>query len=281
MKFISLFLILFSTSLFADTLSRINQSNEINVGFRPTSIPLSFIDTEGNPQGYAIDISQQIIQSIKDKLKNPNLKVNWIKINPSTRLPLIISGKIDFECSATIKTPQREKQVAFGPTYYVAELGYLYNHTNVDIKNGVVVGKRLAVVDGTLAQYYHEKLNSNKLIHTKENAEAMLLLEQGRADVITQDDVLLASLKAKNKNKNQYTLTSNKNEVYPNACVFSKNDPEFAKLVNDTIKAYAKSGALEACYQQWFMSPIPTLNNLIINLPMNAPTQHIIRQLKE
>jgi hypothetical protein len=56
-----------------------------------------------------------------------------------------------------------------------------------------------------------------------------------------------------------------------------KNDPDFKKLVDDTLIAMMKSGEFEKLYDKWFMQPIPP-RNVPLGMPMGTELR---RNLKE
>jgi glutamate/aspartate transport system substrate-binding protein len=65
------------------------------------------------PTGYAVDICLKFVDAIKKELKAPNLKVHYLLVTPSSRIPAIIEGKADMECGSTTNNAERRKQVSF------------------------------------------------------------------------------------------------------------------------------------------------------------------------
>jgi glutamate/aspartate transport system substrate-binding protein len=47
-----------------------------------------------------------------------------------------------------------------------------------------------------------------------------------------------------------------------------KNDPQFKKLVDDTLAGIMKSGEINQIYDKWFMKPIPP-KGVNMNFPMS------------
>lgn len=71
------------------------------------------------------------------------------------------------------------------------------------------------------------------------------------------DDALLAGERAKAKNPDEWVIvgTPQSHEAY--GCMLRKNDPEFKKLVDDTIAQVQTSGEAVKWYERWFTQPIP------------------------
>ena len=83
------------------------------------------------------------------------------------------------------------------------------------------------------------------------------MLESGRAVAFMMDDALLAGERAKAKNAAQWDIvgTPQSREAY--GCMLRKDDPQFQKLVNDTIAEVQTSGEAEKWFDRWFTQPIP------------------------
>ena len=55
-----------------------------------------------------------------------------------------------------------------------------------------------------------------------------------------------------------------------------REDPEFKKLVDETLVGMMKSGEMERLYNKWFMSPIPP-DNINLQMPMSEMLQDLLR----
>ncbi len=53
------------------------------------------------------------------------------------------------------------------------------------------------------------------------------------------------------------------------ACVLPRNEPEFKRLVDDTIARLMASGELERIHERWFMRPLGTGGHAL-GLPISA-----------
>jgi glutamate/aspartate transport system substrate-binding protein len=101
------------------TLKKIKETGAITIGHRESSIPFSYLDDKQQPVGYAMDLCMKVVDAVKADLKLPNLKVNLQPVTSANRIPLMQNGTIDMECGSTTNSVERQKQVAFGPTYFV------------------------------------------------------------------------------------------------------------------------------------------------------------------
>ena len=51
------------------TLRKIKDTGVINIGYRDSSIPFSYLDDNQKPVGFAIDICLKIVEAVKKELK--------------------------------------------------------------------------------------------------------------------------------------------------------------------------------------------------------------------
>ena len=95
------------------TLDKIKQTGIVQLGYRETSRPFSFRGSDGQPAGFSIDLCLQVAGALRESLKLPGLKVNWVPVTPADRITKLVNGAIDLECGSTTITFGRMEQVAF------------------------------------------------------------------------------------------------------------------------------------------------------------------------
>lgn len=258
----------------AGTLKKIKDSNTLVLGHRESSIPFSYLDDKQQPIGYAMDLCYKVVDAVKKQLNLPNLQVKLNPVTSQTRIPLMTNGTIDMECGSTTNSLERQKQVAFGVSYYVTEVR-MVTKANSGVKSlSDLNGKAVVTTTGTTSDRLireHEKGKSIdvKNVYGKDHAESFLMVETDRAAAFVMDDILLAGLMANSKNPKDYAIVGETLRVEPYGVMMRKDDPQFKKLVDDTLSAVMKSGEAEKLYNKWFMSPIPP-KGINLNLPLGT-----------
>lgn len=96
----------------------------------------------------------------------------------------------------------------------------------------------------------------------------MLTLQSGRAAAFMEDDILLASLKARTPDPASYTFLPETYALVPYGLMLPKGDAELKALTDDVLKGMMASGAFTKLYAKWFESPIPP-NGDNLNFPMS------------
>src|SRR5664280_2881525 len=81
------------------TLEKIVASKTFAIAYREESVPFSFIDSSGNPKGYAIDICLKIAEEIKTQFKLDKLDIKYVPITRQTRSAEIADGAANGECA--------------------------------------------------------------------------------------------------------------------------------------------------------------------------------------
>jgi glutamate/aspartate transport system substrate-binding protein len=257
------------------TLKKAKDTGAFTIGYRESSIPFSYLDDKQQPIGYAMDLCMKVFDAVKTELKMPNLKLNLQSVSSSNRIPLLQNGTIDLECGSTTNSVDRQKQVSFGPTYFVINVSAAVKKSS-GIKNMAdLAGKTISTTSGTTAvpllkQYEKTKSADIKEIYGKDHAESFLLLSQDRVAAFVMDDILLAGQIANSSNPGEYVILPESLRTEPYSMMLRKDDPQFKALVDKTIGGVMKSGEIHKIYAKWFTSPIPP-KGVNLNFPETAP----------
>jgi glutamate/aspartate transport system substrate-binding protein len=263
------------------TLKKIKDTGTITIGHRDSSIPFSYYDENQKPVGYAMDICYKIVDAVKKKLNMPNLKVALNPVTSATRIPLMANGTIDLECGSTTNNAERKQQVDFGMTYFVVKYRYVTKASSGMDKMADMKGKTMVSTAGTTDIKALNELNTAQnygmnILSAKDHAEAFLMVETGRAAAFLMDDILLYGLVANSKNPKEFHISSESLGVEPYSLMLRKDDPQFKKVVDDTMTQLYKSGEIEKIYHKWFESPIPP-KGINLNFPISDSLKKVFQ----
>lgn len=268
------------------TLRKIKQTGTITIGHRESSIPFSYLDNRAEPIGYAMDLCMKIVDAVKKDLNMPDLKVRMQPVTSSNRIPLLKNGTIDLECGSTTNSVARQKQVAFGPTYFLINVTAAVKKTSNIASIAELNGKTVSTTSGTtsvplLRSYQKGKDQSGKEIIVKEiygkdHAESFLLMAEDRAVAFVMDDILLAGQIANAKRPGNYKILPESLRQEPYSMVLRKDDPQFKALVDKSVGDVMLSGEINQIYAKWFMTPIPP-RKLNLNFPMPAALEEAFK----
>jgi glutamate/aspartate transport system substrate-binding protein len=285
MKFSALFCATLLTGFAAHaqdsgTLGKIAETGEIVVGHRDGALPFSYYDDQQQAIGYAMDLCASVVDAVKSKLNKPDLKVIYMPVTGTTRIPLLANGTIDMECGTTTNNVDRQKQVTFSTTYFVAGVRILSKKTAPIETLAETKGMIVATLAGTTSVKIINLANTAdsldlNILATKDLGEGMLMLETGRAAALIFDDVSIAGAAAISKSPGDYQISSEGLSVEPYGVMLRRDDPEFKKLVNATLEELYESGEIKGIYDKWFTQPIPP-RGITLNFPMSAQLKNVI-----
>lgn len=262
------------------TLKKIADSGQITLGHRDGAVPFSYYDDNQKPIGYAMDICNAVVDAVKVRINKPQLTVNTLPVTGTTRIPLLANGTIDMECGTTTNNAERQKQVAFSTTYFVAAVRILSKKSAPVADMAQLKGKTIVTLSGTTSVKIVNDANNAQhlgmtILMAKDLAEGMLTLETGRAVALIFDDVSLAGARATAKSPAAFQISEQPLSVEPYGIMLRRNDEQFKQLVNDTIAGLYKSGAITGIYNKWFIQPIAP-RGVNMQFPMSPQLQRAI-----
>jgi ABC-type amino acid transport substrate-binding protein len=272
-----------STTVFAQdaqtALAKIQAANTIVIGHRETSVPFSYVDANNEVIGFSQDICNKIIDAVKSKIKKPDLKVRFIPVTSQNRIALVQNGTVDLECGVTTNLKARQAQVTFSDTFFVATTRLLTRKDSGIKDFPDLAGKTVVTNQGTTSERILRKMNEEKkmnmqIISAKDYGEGRLTLETGRAVAYMMDDVLLAGTRSLSAKPSEYVLvgTPQSSEAY--GFMLRKDDPDFKKLVDDTMREVMKGPEIKTMYAKWFTKPVPP-KNINFDFPMSDALQKL------
>jgi len=240
-----------------DTLKRIRETGAILIGVRESSVPFSFLDANKSPQGYSVDICLKVADAIKAELKMPRLEIKFVPVSSANRIPMLLEGKIDLECGSTTNTRDRQKQVAFAYTTFVAGIKMLAKKSSNISGIEDLRGKTIVVTKGTTSEQMmniknvEQSLKLNIIVSPDHN-ESFRTVDEGNAVAFPMDDVLLYGLISKSKKPDDFAVVGRYLSVEPYAIMMRKDEPQLERIVNRAISDLFASGDIRKLYAKWF-----------------------------
>ena len=247
------------------TMKKIRDTGSITIGHRESSIPFSYLDGNNRPVGYAMDLCLRVVDAVKTELKLPNLKTIFQTVTSANRIPLLQNGTIDLECGSTTNSIDRQKQVAFGPTYFVINVTAAVKKSSGVKSLAELNGKTISTTQGTTAvplmRKYEKTSNVDvREIYGKDHGESMQLLATDRVVAFVMDDVLLAGQIANQPTPGEYVILAESLRTEPYGPMLRREDAQFKALIDRVLGGIMKSGEIEKIYAKWFTSAIPPRN---------------------
>ena len=99
----------------------------------------------------------------------------------------------------------------------------------------------------------------------------------GKAGGFASDDILLYGFIASRPDGKRFRVVGDYLSFEPYAITLRKDDPAFADVVRASFQRMAGENVLNAAYNRWFMSALPS--GEVLNLPQSAQLAEMYRAL--
>jgi glutamate/aspartate transport system substrate-binding protein len=235
------------------TLDRIKATKTINLGYRDSSVPFSFMGPDQKPTGYSVDLCTRVADDLKRDLQVPDLAVKWTLVTVENRMANVQNGTVDLECGSTTNTLSRQAQVDFSLTTFVTGASLL---ARKDTVTATLSGFRIAVIPGTtteraLKDAMDKSSLSVQLVPVKDHADGRTALENKTADAYASDREILIGLALTAKSPADFALVDRYFSYEPYALMMRRGDPDFRIAVNRSLARLYRSGDILVIYRRW------------------------------
>jgi glutamate/aspartate transport system substrate-binding protein len=266
------------------TLANIKRTHTVRLGHREASPPFSYLDQANRPIGYSLELCKAIVEEIGAEVEEANLKIDYVKVTPETRIPAVLNNKIDIECGSTTASPDRARRVAFSPMIYVAGTKLMVPKASAVSGITDLKGKTIVVTRGTTNERAIEIADKKfslglVVVATTDHEQSYQLLSDGKAQAFATDDILLYGLIARHGAQDKFKVVGDFLSYDPYGIMFRKNEPQFADVVERTFRKLATNHDLVPLYQKWLMDRLPTGERL--GVPMSAELEHSFKELDD
>ena len=230
----------------ASYLDKIKARDKLIVGVFTDKPPFGFVNEAGRYVGFDTDIGRQFA---KDLLGDEN-KVEFVAVEPASRIPFLQSDKVDLILANMTVTPERKEAVDFtNPNLKVAVQALVPNDSVVKSLNDLAT-RTTIVTTGTTADIWLTKNHPDwKLLKFEKNSESLQALSAGRGDAYAQDNLVLFSW-AK-QNPGYRVLEEKLGDEAPIAPAVKKGNTELRDWVNAELAKLGEEKFLLKLYDQY------------------------------
>jgi polar amino acid transport system substrate-binding protein len=235
-------------------LQTILQRGKILVGTGSTNPPWHFKDDKGQLVGYDVDMGHLLAKAIFD---DP-AKVEYVTQSSDSRIPNVLTDKVDVTCQFMTVTAGRAQQVDFTIPYYREGVGLLLLKSGKykghdDLKAAGAAATISVLQNVYAADMVHQALPQAK-VDQYDSVDLMYqALNSGRADAAATDMSSAKWFVAQNPNRYIEGGYGWNPQTY--SCAVKKGDLEFLHFVNIAFRE-AMTGvdfpAFAASFRKWF-----------------------------
>ena len=268
----------------SSTLANIKRTHTVRLGYREASPPFSFLDQANRPIGYSLELCEAIVEEIGTEVDDANLKIDYVKVTPETRIPAVIDNKIDLECGSTTANAERAKRVAFSPLIYVAGTKLMVPKAATVKGITDLKGKTIVVTKGTTNEQAIAAADKKyalglTIMAADDHEQSYQMVADGKAQAFATDDILLYGLIARHKAQDKFKVVGDYLSYDPYGIMFRKGEPQLTAVVERTFRKLATNHDLLPLYQKWFMARLPTGERL--GVPISLQLEEAFKALDD
>ena len=203
------------------------------IGVKCDFPPFGFIDVRGKHDGYDVQVARRFAELAFGKTN----RVSLTCVTTPSRIPTLISGRVDMIISTLTWTQARADQIDFSTPYYSAT-GRLLVPNASTLSLSSLGGKTVATTRGSIyGTWVRNCFKSSNLLEVDSPAAATLAVQNGQADTFMFDDAFLLGVATQDPT---LKLTKDKFLNIPWGIGMRKGDAVMVKWVNAAL-AYMKS----------------------------------------
>ena len=232
------------------TLEEIQKSGKINIAVPADFPPFGGVGVNMQPQGYDIDVANQIAKGL-------GVKAELVSVVGNYRIPFLQTDRVDLVISSLGKNEERAAIIDFSQPYAPFFSG-VYGRPNIEISSlNQLKGQTVGVAQGSLEDLEISKLPPGKVDIKRyaNNSLTASALVSGQVDLIATANAVAAKLIQDNpdqKIENKFILKNS-----PCYVGIRKGDTKLLQQVNNIIANLKQSGKLNQLSIEWFGEPLP------------------------
>ena len=219
---------------------------------------MSFLDKEGHPVGYSIDLCDGIVAEVK-KTIGTDVKVEYIPVTSEDRFKALDGNKIDILCGATTKTLSRCELVDFTQLTFVTGASLMTLKADKNRGAGGFSGKKIGVVKETttavaLKELLRETSTDAEIVLFDSATQGIEALRAKKIDAYSADQVVLIGIALKAPDPESFVIASNVFSFEPFALAVRRNDADFRLVADRVISHLCRSEQIIEIYDKWIGS---------------------------
>jgi len=229
-----------------DKLQQVIAAGKVRVADCLSFAPFGFMDENGKPAGYDVDIATEMAKAL-------GVTLEMVDTTADNRIPNLQTDKVDVVICNFTENPVRAKQINFTIPYVIASEVLLVKKDSTINGIGDLDGKTVAVVTGSTNAEIIAAANPNaKSQSYPTSAAAVLAVKSGQADAMVEDSNFQTY-----QAKIDPTLRVTHDALIPleyNGFGVAQGQPDWLEWQNQFLFWLNHTGKNRELYNKWFGS---------------------------
>lgn len=228
------------------------------VAIDATFIPMSFMNTENQLDGFEVDLIKEVAQEAK-------LEYELVNIEWGGLFGGLITGKFDLVISSVGIIEERKKRMAFSIPYMQSGAAVLVRNDMADIESLEDLEKKNATVGAqinTTSHYFLEKYSGINIKTFDKFGHAVIDLANKGVDAVVGDSVQASYYFRNNKDlagQARFVGSRMTSEFY--GIVLRKEDEQLKSKIDASLTRLLINGTISRLHQKWELGEFATVPN--------------------
>ena len=239
-----------ATAAAGGTLDQILSAGVVKIAVPQDSPPFGSVGTNGEPQGYDIEVAKLVAESLEVELE-------LIPVTSTNRIPYLQTGRADLVISSLGATPERAKSIYFSSIPYAPFFSGIYGPVSQvvasyeDLANKTVGVTQGSLEDLELTDKAPESIDVKRF---EDNSVTISALLSNQVELIATGNTIAGEVIKNNPDAN----IENKFVMKNSPCYIGlrRGDFDMLEWVNVFVRNKRFSGELDALSQEWFGEPL-------------------------
>jgi polar amino acid transport system substrate-binding protein len=213
--------------------------------------PFGSPDKNGNPEGYDIDVANMIGKDL-------GVRVEFVTGTSASRVPYLVTNKVDMVVFILGATPDRAKSIMFSIPYAPYYIG-IYGAPTLNIHNAAETkGHKVGVARGSTQDLSFSEIAPQgvQIVRYDDDATAQAAFLSGQVDMLGTGNLIAGQIAKQNPGKINLKFVL---RMSPGTIAVRRGDWDLLQWVNTFIFYHKVNGDLNKLCLKWFGEPMPEL----------------------
>ena len=232
------------------TLNQVLDAGVIKIAVPQDSPPFGSVGTDGEPQGYDVEVARLVAESLEVELE-------LIPVTSTNRIPYLETGRADLVISSLGATPERAKAIYFSSIPYAPFFSGVYGSVSQSVSSYEdLAGKTVGVTQGALEdlELSDKAPDSIEIKRFEDNSVTISALLSNQVELIATGNTIAGEGSKNNPDANIESKFVMKNS--PCYIGVRRGDLDMLEWVNVFVRHKRFSGEFDTLSQEWFGQPL-------------------------
>jgi len=236
-------------------MSAIRERGRLRVGVDTSTILFSSVNPQtGQVEGFDVEIAREMAAA----LFGAGDAIEFVAIPYSARVDALAEGTVDMVVDTFTINCVREDRIDFSTQYFTSSQKLLVRVDDPSTGIADFGGRRVCAAAGSTSADNLRALPAPapRVVEVTDQADCLVLLQQGQVEGISTDDTILAGMQAQDPN---VRIVGDAFSAEPYGIGLPPNHPEYVRFVNAALEQVRSSGRWTELYDAW-LSALPGTN---------------------